>query len=146
MGSALFKVRVESTGEMACNLRLYIIHPDQDRFYATAPFALQVLWDSPQKSGKDANALRQAISMHDISNEHFVYNHIDRFIESVEYIERKNYPRKINFDGMSREELNTYWSNEEKLPQAVIHITVTDSKWIEHLRPDMEWTTSAYNM
>jgi len=127
-------------------LRLFIIHPDQERFYATAPFALQLLWDPTYPPGKIKTALGSEISVQDIGDVDYVYENVERFIESVEYLELYNFLRMINFDQMSEEECNSYWKNEDELPQALICIKVTDSKWIAHLQVGMEWNTSAYSM
>mgnify|MGYP006920751676 CR=1 FL=1 len=55
-------------------------------------------------------------------------------------------PEKLIFSTMSKNERSAYWKNEDGLPQATLVVTVTDPKWISHLKPSMEWETTAYEM
>lgn len=142
--TALFRVRVEGCESKICQLRFFIIHPDQKRFYASLPFALQVLWDGAEN--RDAAHLTQTISLKQRCDSQFVVSHCEEFIESVEYLERRNYPRSIDFESMSSNEFQEYWKNEYGLPQSVLQIIVTDSRWIAHMNIGMTWETSAYNM
>lgn len=144
--SSLFRVRVEEVKEKSCILRLYIIHPDQNRFYASTSFALQLLWDPTHPAYGIDTELGRAISVAEIGNVKFVLKNQDRFIRSVKFVDLKNYPVAAKFNHMTKDELEAYWANEEGLPQAVIQIKVSDHKWLSHLRVGMEWETAAYNM
>lgn len=145
--SALFRARLEKIKGRECQIRLYIIHPDQTRFYASKSFALQLLWDavrSPDVTDGQSSPLGLAIRAGEICDLEYVTQHEDSYIESVRYLERKNYPRSVNFEGMTDEEFDNYWNDEEGLPQAVLLIQVTDPRWIAHLSNGVMWETSAY--
>ncbi len=147
--SALFKARVEKLDDQTAQIRLFIIHPDQTRFYLVKNFALQILWDAIDASKARGGAsipLAQAISTDRILDSSYVVAHQDDFIASVEYLSLKNYPRTVDFEAMSDKEFDQYWENEAGLPQALMEVTVTDPKWIAHLAPGMEWDTTAYDM
>ena len=146
MASPLFRVRVEGLEKSACTLRLFIIHPDQKHFYATRAFALQLLWDPVHPSYGVEWELGKSISLGEIQDVDFVYEHQDKFVESVEYVDVKNYPITADIDGMSENDRRAYWENESGLPQAAIRIEVTAPKWLEHLKLGMEWETTAWNM
>ncbi len=146
MASSLFKVQVINIQETICDLRLFIIHPDQSRFYATGPFAIQLIWDAMTSSDRVVFPIGQRITLDDVSNPDFMYENEDTYISMVEFLEFKNYPRTINLDDLSEKEFQEYWLNEELLSQAIIRITVTDPRWIEHLEIGIEWESSAFNM
>ena len=111
-------------------------------------FVLQVLWDAFGAAKKDSEGspLAQAISTAQILDSSYVVGHQDDFIESVECLSLRNYPRTVDFEAMSDKEFDQYWKNEAGLPQALMEVTVTDAKWISHLAPGMEWETTAYDM
>lgn len=146
MGSHLFRARVLAIAGQDCDLQLFIIHPDQKRIYASPFFALRLLWDPIHPVHQIDSPLGQAISIDQICDTEFVHAHADQFIEMVEFVSRKNYPAKINFDEMSREAFDSFWQDEERLQQAVLRITVTDPQWLAHLNPMMEWGTAAHNL
>jgi len=147
--SALFKARVVKLDDATAQIRLYIVHPDQTRFYTSKNFILQLLWSALRVAKAKRNKKRplaQAISAEEILNRDYVLEHQDDFIETVECLELENYPRTIDFEAMSDKEFDQYWENEAGLPQALMEVTVTDPKWIAHLTPGMEWNTTAYDM
>jgi hypothetical protein len=147
--SALFRARVENIQGLECQIRLYIIHPDQTRFYASQSFALQLIWDAtraPDVTNEQSSPLALEISIDEICDPQYVIENQDKYIELVRYLEYKNYPRTVNFEEMTEEEFDAYWKNEEGLPQALLLIQVTDLRWIAHLSNGLVWDTSAYNI
>ncbi|MBN2531375.1 MAG: hypothetical protein JXB88_00715 [Spirochaetales bacterium] len=147
--SSLFRVRVLNVAECSAELRLFIIHPDQEKFYTSHTFALGILYDSlysENKNIKKESALAKAVSMSDILDEEFMKQKSNKYIKNVNIKDENNYPVNINFDEMNDEEFDNYWDNEEGLPQATLVVTVTDPKCICNLEPGMEWETSAYDI
>jgi hypothetical protein len=141
--STLFKACLEKIEGLKCQIKLYIIHPDQTRFYASKSFALQLIWDATRAFESCPLALE--IGADKISDPEYVLKHQDSYVESVSYLEFKNYPRSVSFDDMTDGEFNKYWKDEEGLPQAVLQIQVTDFRWIAHLSNGLVWETSAFN-
>lgn len=83
--------------------------------------------------------------MNQINNLNYVATVDDKYISSVSFIEKKNFPRSVKFDEMSEEEFDAYWSEKDGLPQAVLLIKVTDPRWISHLTLGQEWDTTAHD-
>ena len=85
--SALFKARVEKLDGQTAQIRLFIIHPDQTRFYLSKNFVLQVLWDAFGAAKKDSEGspLAQAISTAQILDSSYVVGHHDDFIHVKPY-------------------------------------------------------------
>ena len=147
--SELFRVEVLRVAENTVTLQLVIIHPDQQRFYTTRSFALQLLWEpthlSYQQAGKtvyqhDPSALGQALTVENIQDRDFVLAQQAEFIAAVALLETINYPA----DNYPSSEVD--WDDVATLPRAVLEITVTEPRWIAHLQAGMTWDSAAYTM
>lgn len=142
--SELFSVEVLRVAENTVALQLIIIHPDQQRFYTTRSFALQLLWEpthlSYQHDGETVyrhapSALGQAITVEAIQDRDFVIAQQGQIIASVALLETVNYPLGA-----------VDWDDAATLPRAVLEITVTEPHWIAHLQAGMTWDSAAYSM
>ena len=147
--SELFRVEVLRVAENTVTLQLVIIHPDQQRFYTTRSFALQLLWEpthlSYEHDGEtiyrhEPSALGQAITLETIQDRDFVIARQAEFIAAVALLETVNYPAdNYPFGAVD-------WDDATSLPRAVIAITVTEAQWIAHLHAGMTWESAAYTM
>ncbi len=147
--SELFRVEALRVAENTVTLQLVIIHPDQQRFYTTRSFALQLLWEpthlSYEYDGKTVyhhapSALGQAITVENIQDRDFVITHQAQIIAAVARLKTVNYPAdNYPFGAVD-------WDNATSLPRAALEITVTEPRWIAHLHAGMVWDSAAYNM
>ncbi len=142
--SELFRVKVLRVAQKSVTLQLVIIHPDQQRFYTTRSFALQLLWEPTHLSYEfegervyhhAPSALGQTLTVEHLMDAEFVIAHQAHFIASVALLETANYPPE-----------SLDWDDEESLPRAVLEITVTEPRWLAHLQAGMAWESAAYNM
>lgn len=88
--------------------------------------------------------LKKAITEEDILESEWVLKHQGDFIESVTMPSSTNYPADKIYE-TSRKQFDEMRATNGN-PTAVFIITVTDAKWIEHLKQGFEWETASYDM
>lgn len=137
---ALTKIEVIEKEDRSVVLRILIIHPDETEFYEEQNYALQLLWEAGDPRLGIKCSLTQAISYEQIRDKAWVVVEVMEYIEKSKITSTKNYPPPADISNEDYENIN-----EEKIPSALLSITVTDKKWIEHLRVGLSWESAAYN-
>ncbi len=152
--SDLFSVTVIEKGDEWVDLKLIIIHPDQNTFPENRSFGLMLIWEptfiSYEYQGKtvfthDAFALSQ-LSPDQILDADYVEKAQDEIVKSVSVLETGCFPESQMGANISSEELCVSLADGEGSPCALIRITVTDSKWIGHLQKGMTWGSTAHQV
>ena len=156
MSSDLYKVRVLSVegDRLVCRVTSYDPRSEEDP-PPSRTLALQFLWEpwydfshgsytfvtggpsTPEQAkelGRVAPIGRE-LADQDICDGDWIRANIDRFVRQVEVRDRNLVTRDCDD------------TDDEVLldPQATLIISVTDPKWLEHLRPGMEWETTAFD-
>lgn len=141
--AGLFRVSTEYVSQQSCKLRLYIIHPDQEYFYADTVFALRVLWERADEIGEAP--LTQEMTYEQVFDDDWAWANSERYVAEVDYLESRNYPRSVNFTEMTEAEFEAYWQDDESLPQALLIISVTEPRWLQHVQIGDRWEATAYS-
>ncbi len=147
--SDLFHVCVLDIRDRTIDVRLVIDHPNEHWFYTGKAFALQLIHHGGDSLSTTPRPIDRDLprSLGDSVN-HITYvcDHVAEYIESAAYLGTRNYPEEVDQEHFTDEEFEAYWADEEKRPQAVLRIVVTDSAWLQHLHVGMEWGTTAYDI
>ena len=147
MSTDTYGIRVLGKEASTVTLKVFLVYYDWDQIPYSKDFFLMVLWDQADTRFGAGGPLGDAITVPQICSEKFRLEHASEYVESVDTIDCMNYPIT------NKEELATFyyeregrWENEDKLAQVDFKITVTDPKWIAHLKPGMSWGTTAYGL
>jgi hypothetical protein len=155
MSSDLYHVRVESVAgdRLTCRVTAYDPRDDQDP-PPSRTLALQFLWEtwewfrlglsyhvqgggmSPERAEELGRVapIGPELGGQDICDGDWIRANVGRFIRRVQARDRDI--------GAWRDEQGEV---REGVPQATLIITATDPRWLEHLRPGMEWETTSYD-
>jgi hypothetical protein len=126
---------IGKSGKIA-HVRVRIVHGDERMICTSKSCALQLLWDAAHPSLAPACPLNQAISVENRLDFNWLVANEDRFIDQVRMFDAQNYPVPEDMDiGTLR------GTDPDALPQATLEITVTDERWLDHLRKDAPWDT-----
>jgi hypothetical protein len=93
--------------------------------------------------GRDA-PLSRKVSFDNTMNSDWLDEHVDEYIQSTSLDEVRNHPFSADLDGMSTKQRRDFF-NSSRAPSARFDVTVTQPKWLVHLRKGMEWDTAAYD-
>lgn len=137
--SELHHIVCTEKSDFAVTLRVYIVHVDESEFYQKKNYALQLLWYNANPELGTFTPLGNAIPTDTFFDTNWVNQHCGEFIESLKIIETKNYPVSPDLS------FSNSMSRLDELPMAIILITVTNPKWIEHIQKGATWKSAAYD-
>lgn len=152
MSTDLYGIRILNVvpEEARVELRVFVVYYDVAyKYHQPLPvdhsFFLRILWDKGRSDLGVHYPIGDEISLDQFLDEQWIDRNTFRFIHEVKEISRKNDPLKSFKEYRDfYYEHNGGWIDEELLVQADYSITVTDSRYIEHLSKGMSWGTTAY--
>lgn len=141
----LYGIRVLKKAKTTVTFRVFIVYPDSEFIPDTPEFFFQVLLDRAERfySWK-GGPLGDTLRLYDWSNEEWLLDECEKYIEKVEYIAERNFPFDPSDFYTFYYERDGKWQDEDKLPQMDCAVTVSDPRWIEHLEEGMSWGSTAY--
>ena len=135
---ASYAIEVTGRSDRTVTLRVCIINPEEPEIYRARTFALMLLGDVFVGQAGELPPLAQAFPEERRLDVPWIIAHADDFIESVTLDGWRNFPppRGVRSSELPR----------ESLPQATMTITVTDLRWLSHLRDGDRWESSAFDL
>lgn len=145
MSTDLYGIRVLEKTDTQVKLKVFLVYYDWDYIPSSNDFFLMVLWDEADTRFDGGGALGDKVSVDEICDEAYRLKNADKFIKEIKTLESLNYPiEDLSQYATFYYERDGKWQDEDKLAQVDFLITVTDPKWIEHLKVGMSWATTAY--
>jgi hypothetical protein len=138
MSTSLYDINVLEKNELDVKLRVIVTYQDMNDAGDDEDFFLQILWDEADTRFGGGGPLGDAISVDQILDEEFRWEHAGEYIAGVERLREHGVPADENpaYDAEP-------WDYEQ-LTWAEFRVTVTDPRWIAHLTPGMSWDTTSY--
>jgi hypothetical protein len=141
MATYLFHVKVIGKQGKTVRLALSIISAEQTAFPETEYFALMLLYDTPQKEGTAESPLSKEMVIDNLADEKWMDENVDRFIEHVSVTNIVNLPIKVDLRNLTPRQQNAFWESDAA-PRAIMEITVTSERWLQHVTKGDAWKTS----
>ncbi|MFC4015137.1 pentapeptide repeat-containing protein [Nonomuraea purpurea] len=150
MSTDLYGVRVLSAdpARLEAHLRVFVVYYDTEiRGYAPPEpdpgFFLPLLWEA----GRQDSPLGAAVTVDQVLDDEWLAEHARWFVSGVEQTAVRNLPPSEEDWAHLHDfyyERKGGWSDEDRLVQADFLVRVTQSRWIEHLRPGTAWGSTFY--
>jgi hypothetical protein len=144
MATALFHVKVKEVSGTRLVLHLRIITGEQPDFYSGRAFALMLIYDPIVQNEITDAPLAQPVSRDDIVTLSWLHEHVNEYIDDAVLIDIQNLPVQVDLAKMSPKERNKFFASS-RAPWAIFEVIVTKPDWLAHLKPRMEWDSSAYD-
>jgi hypothetical protein len=135
MSAANVHVRALDKSGERLTLRLMLIKPDVPDFCTTGACVVQMLWDKADAPPRRPAPILDAVSQAQRLDPAWLRRHQFDFVESVTLGKTDNYPAPVAPGGQP----------VPSLPQAVLEVTLTDSKWMAHVNKGSEWTSAPFD-
>jgi hypothetical protein len=133
---------VEATAKNNCVLTMfvYIVHQDESEFYTKKNFALQLIWPPANPFLEVDFPLGNAVPFESFIDPEWMNAHAGEFVSKVEILSTRSYPIPEGFD------FSAPMANLERMPRAEYRVSVTASRWLDHIQPPQSWKSAAYDM
>jgi hypothetical protein len=154
MSTDTYGVRIHKIEDTKVQLRIFNIYGDFVGIPASKDFFTRIMsdWSIRYEKSEVSSYLTDYIKNAQDANdtlfscdfeEYILFMKADEFVESVKILETKNYPGILKHTFYYCR--NGKWKDENKLPQILFELTVTDPKWISHWQEGDSWGTTAYD-
>ncbi len=142
--SAYYQVKVLKKSGVTTRIKVNLLMPEILFIPATDLFALQILRGGSLFWDRNDFPLAQQITMEQIENPAWLKKHVQEYIAKVDLIQDIAYEKDP--EKMTNDELLEY--NNKHIDQIfkILEITVTDKKWLDHLKRGLSWEAVAINV
>ncbi|MGV3597808.1 MAG: hypothetical protein ACO1PI_08045 [Bacteroidota bacterium] len=137
---ASIKLKCLNKTENKLQLGVWIIDPELDTFIEQPYYFLQALYDAAKE--KNTGEIL-SLNRNDLTDAEWIINNAHLYVEDVWLIDAKNYPVDESVFALEDSQYQKFWKDLDKVPYAEFELTVTDPKWVSHIKQNTTWESMA---
>jgi hypothetical protein len=143
MSTDLYRIRVLdlSREQRRVTFRVFLVYYDWSGVPTDPSFFFRILWDEADARFGGGGPLGHEVTVDQFLDEKFVDQNTQRFVEKVKQLSYKDHTFP---DGKAPTFVYESFKDEAKLTQGDFEVTVTDPRWIAHLKKGQTWQTTSY--